>query len=97
LAVLKEFGGLASPGLLSFPRKGVTLCLDFPNRGSSTVSILSELDRMTRERGGAIYPAKDATMAPESFKEDYPRLKQFKEFIDPRFSSSLWRRLTGDT
>ena len=94
LAVLKEFGEIESPGMLSFPRPGITLCLDFPNEGASTLELMRRLDTMTREAGGAMYPAKDAAMSPESFKRYFPRLEEFKKFKDPRFSSSLWRRLT---
>jgi FAD/FMN-containing dehydrogenase len=95
LAVLKEFGEKESPGLLSFPRKGVTLCLDFANEGPSTIALFRELDTMVRERGGAIYPAKDACMAPESFRQYYPQLAEYRRFIDPKFSSSFWRRVTA--
>jgi len=93
LAVLKVFGNVYSPGLLSFPRPGVTLTLDFPNR-DQTRDLLDRLDEVTRAAGGAVYPAKDSRMSAESFRAYYPRWKELVPFIDPRFSSSFWRRVT---
>lgn len=95
LSVLKIFGNVKSPGLLSFPREGVTLALDFPNRGTETFLLLDTLDEIAAEAGGAVYPAKDARMAGASFKAYYPNWKEFEQFIDPQFSSSFWRRVTG--
>lgn len=94
LAVLKTFGDKVSPGLLSFPRKGVTLALDFPNDGEKTFSLLNSLDEVVREAKGAIYPAKDARMSKETFQVSFPRLKEFISQKDPKFSSSFWRRVT---
>jgi hypothetical protein len=93
LAVLKRFGNATSPGLLSFPRAGVTLALDFPLRGPSTLRLLEDLDTIVREAGGAVYPAKDARMSPESFERFFPALPEFTSHVDPRFSSSFWRRV----
>lgn len=95
LAVLKTFGGVESPGLLSFPRRGVTLALDFPNQGAPTHALMQELDRIVSEAGGALYPAKDARMSPEMFQRSFPRLSEFERWVDPRFSSSFWRRVRG--
>ncbi|MCO6429466.1 MAG: FAD-binding oxidoreductase [Deltaproteobacteria bacterium] len=95
LAVLKDLGPLASPGILSFPREGHTLCLDFANRGRPTAQLLSRLNKMAIERGGAIYPAKDATMLPAEFAASYPTLEEFIRYRDPKFSSSFWRRVTS--
>lgn len=93
LSVLKELGDVPSPGMLSFPRKGYTLALDFPNLGVSTLSLLDDLDAIVREAEGAIYPAKDARMPPGMFRQGYPALEAFAQYIDPRFSSSFWRRV----
>jgi FAD/FMN-containing dehydrogenase len=95
LSVLKVFGDLESPGLLSFPRPGITLALDFPMRGRSTLSLLEQLDEVVMDAGGAIYPAKDARMSPTTFRRSFPRLDQFRAFIDPGLSSSFWRRVEG--
>jgi FAD/FMN-containing dehydrogenase len=93
LSVLKEFGELQSPGMLSFPRKGYTLALDFPNLGQSTLSLLNDLDAIVREAEGAIYPAKDARMSQDMYRFGYPAIEKFSKYIDPKFSSSFWRRV----
>ena len=94
LAVLKLFGDRPSPGLLSFPMEGATLALDFPNNGKKTVALLQRLDEVTRAVGGRLYPAKDARMAAADFKAGYPEWQAMASYIDPRFSSSFWRRVT---
>lgn len=94
LAVLKRFGDLPSPGMLSFPRPGTTLALDLSFRGARTLRLLDELDSTVRDVGGAVYPAKDARMSPASFRRYFPRWEEFAEYVDPRFSSSFWRRVT---
>jgi FAD/FMN-containing dehydrogenase len=95
LSVLKLFGDKAPAGMLSFPCPGVTLALDFPNLGPRTFALLDELDRVVAEAGGRLYPAKDARMPGALFEAGYPRLDEFKQHMDPAFSSSFWRRVTG--
>jgi FAD/FMN-containing dehydrogenase len=93
LAVLKVFGDQAPPGLLSFPRAGMTLALDFPNRGASTLALFEDLDDIVRNAGGRLYPAKDARMRPEDFRKGYPELEKFNTYLDPAFSSDFWKRM----
>jgi FAD/FMN-containing dehydrogenase len=95
LAVLKTLGDVKSPGLMSFPSPGVTLALDFPNNGRRTEELFQQLDRVVLNAGGRFYPAKDARMSPAAFFQSYPGWKAFATFIDPAFSSSFWRRMTG--
>ena len=94
LAVLKSFGNKTSAGLLSFPKEGSTLALDFPNRGSRTLKLLRALDDVVKDAGGALYPAKDARMSGSLFRDSFPNYEIFQSFIDPRFCSSFWRRIT---
>lgn len=94
LAVLKVFGALGSPGMLSFPRQGVTLGLDFPNKGADLQQLFARLDAIVSSAGGRLYPAKDARMPPRLFREGYARWPEFSRYIDPRCSSTFWRRVT---
>jgi len=95
LVILKKFGKTASPGLMSFPREGLTLALDFPNRGQTTHDLLDDLDELVQQAGGRVYPAKDARMSSASFQLYYPQWKEFSRYTDPQFSSSFWRRVTA--
>jgi FAD/FMN-containing dehydrogenase len=96
LAVLKQFGDLPSAGLLSFPRPGITLALDFPNRGARLERLLHSLDAVVADAGGRIYPAKDGRMPGSLFRSGFPQWQQFARFIDPACSSNFWRRVMGD-
>jgi len=98
LAVLKTFGDKPSPGMLSFPRPGTTLALDFPNRGASTLALLDRLDAIVREARGRLYPAKDGRISAAMFRAGYPNWSDFARHVDPGFSSHFWRRVgEGET
>ena len=94
LAVMKTFGHRPPAGMLSFPRQGVTLAMDVANQGDKTLRLLNELDEVVMGNGGVLYPAKDARMSPLTFAASYPNWQEFARFVDPRFSSSFWRRVT---
>jgi FAD/FMN-containing dehydrogenase len=96
LSVLKVFGNRPSPGLLSFPMHGATLALDFPNRGRATLDLLEALDRIVRDAGGRLYPAKDGRMSADDFQQGFPRWRELARCADPAFSSTFWRRVTID-
>jgi FAD/FMN-containing dehydrogenase len=96
LAVLKQFGERQSPGLISFPRPGVTLALDFPWRGRVTEALFESLDAVVTEHNGAVYPAKDAHMSAQHFQRAYPAWEQLEEKRDLRIQSLFWQRVTGE-
>jgi FAD/FMN-containing dehydrogenase len=93
LSVLKVFGPLTSPGMLSFPREGITLALDFPNRGARLGRLFTALDSIVSSAGGRLYPAKDGRMPGTLFRSGYPRWSEFSRYIDPMCCSTFWRRV----
>ena len=95
LAVLKTFGNRQALGMMSFPQPGVTLALDFPNKGEHTLKLFERLDAIVREAKGRIYLAKDARMPRDLFEAGYPCLAEFLKYRDPGISSALSRRLIG--
>lgn len=94
LAVLKQCGTLASPGILSFPLHGVSLALDFPQRDDANARLFSRLDALVHEAGGRLYPAKDAHMSATHFKQAYPGWSKVEALRDPRLLSQFWKRIT---
>jgi FAD/FMN-containing dehydrogenase len=95
LGVLKQFGSAPSAGMLSFSRPGLTIALDFAMRGERTLKLMQSLDDIVEQSGGALYPAKDARMSPALFEASFPHWRSFVPYIDPKMSSSFWRRVTG--
>jgi FAD/FMN-containing dehydrogenase len=93
LAVLKTFGDKPSPGMLSFPRPGTTLALDFANRGAPTLALMDRLDAIVREARGRLYPAKDGRISAEMFRAGYPHWREFAQCVDPGFSSHFRQRV----
>ncbi len=96
LTVLKVFGDRPSPGLMSFPKPGLTLTLDFANSGGKLFALLDDLDRVVVSAGGRINPYKDARMSPATFAASFPQAVELKPYIDPAFQSNFWTRVTGN-
>ena len=69
------------------------MALDFQNKGVETLKFLNRLDAIVMEYGGALYPAKDARMSSEVFNKSFPNINEFVKYIDPKFTSSFWKRV----
>jgi FAD/FMN-containing dehydrogenase len=96
LTVIKKFGALPSPGLLSFPRAGTTVCFDFAARHTDVLlPLLERFDDVVEAAGGSVYPAKDARMSAARFRRFFPQWEELARHADPKFSSSFWRRVTS--
>ncbi len=93
LSVLKTFGKIESKGMMSFPFNGLTLAMDFQNKGNRTLEMLDELDKIILRNNGRVYIAKDCRMQKESFNKFYVNFNKFSKFIDPNFSSTFLERM----
>jgi FAD/FMN-containing dehydrogenase len=93
LAVLKAFGDVASPGLMSFPQPGFTLALDFANHGDRTLQLMGRLDEVVAGCQGRLYPAKDGRMRRDLFEAGYPNLARFRTRLDPACRSDFSMRM----
>lgn len=87
----KQFGAVPSAGMLSFCRPGISISMDFV---SPSMLLQGDLEWITLEEGGAVYPAK-TSMSAETFKASFPRWKEFSQYVDPSYSSDFWKRVSA--
>ncbi|OAP34432.1 FAD-linked oxidase [Sinorhizobium glycinis] len=92
LTALHRFGDAPGRGLLSFPRPGFSLTLDFANQGEATVKLFEALDRIVVEVGGAVNPSKDFRMSRDVFEASFPSWRKLEVLRDPAMVSEFWRR-----
>ncbi|MEO8071359.1 MAG: FAD-binding oxidoreductase [Acidobacteriota bacterium] len=99
LCVIKDCGD-EGEGLLSFPRRGVSIALDIPIR-DNTQALIDAFNDFVVSVGGRIYLAKDAFTRPEHFRAMDTRLTEFTAIRrrwdpDGRLRSAQSVRLFGD-
>ena len=97
LTVVKSFGNKVSGGIMSFPMPGITVAMDMKN-STQALQALTECDNVVMDAGGRVYMAKDARLSARAFQTMYAdALPRFMQQRDPMFSSSLWRRVMGES
>jgi FAD/FMN-containing dehydrogenase len=99
LCVIKDCGP-EGRGLLSFPRRGISIALDIPVR-DGTQALVDALNERVIAEGGRVYLAKDRFTRPEHYRAMEPRLAEWtaiRRKWDPqgRLRSAQSVRLLGD-
>jgi FAD/FMN-containing dehydrogenase len=91
LVVLKILGNKNS-NYLSFPKKGITIAMDFKN-SKNNIKKLNILDDYIILKNGRIYLTKDSITKEKKFKKMYPNWSIFHNKNKKKFSSLQSRRL----
>jgi FAD/FMN-containing dehydrogenase len=96
LSVLKRCGD--DEVMLPFCKRGYTLALDVPMRGTETLKLLDRLDDLVIKHQGRVYLTKDARLSPEAFRAMYPEFPAWMEIVkrynpEARCDSRLAERL----
>ncbi len=86
LCVIKDCGP-EGVGLLSFPKRGISIALDIPVR-DDTQALVDALNEHVIKEGGRIYLAKDAFTRAEHYRAMEPRLEEFQR-IRKKWDPSL--------
>lgn len=79
LSVLKRCGD--DHAMLPFCRRGYTLALDIPNRGTETLRRLHRLDEIVIRHRGRVYLTKDARLPRDAFRAMYPEWRAWMETV----------------
>jgi FAD/FMN-containing dehydrogenase len=100
LCVIKDCGPQGR-GMLSFPRAGMSIAMDFPIHRKKTPALVSRLNELVLAEGGRIYLTKDTFTKAEHFRAMEPRLEAFNAVRrawdpDARIRSVQSVRLLGD-
>jgi FAD/FMN-containing dehydrogenase len=100
LSVIKDCGPEGG-GLLSFPKAGISVALDFPVDSRRTQRLVDRLNEYVIAHGGRVYLAKDAFTRAEHYRAMDDRIDRFLDVRrrwDPegRLRSSLSVRIFGD-
>jgi decaprenylphospho-beta-D-ribofuranose 2-oxidase len=100
LCVIKDCGA-EGKGMLSFPRRGISIAMDFPVHAKKTQPFVDKLNELVIAEGGRIYLTKDAFTRAEHFRRMEPRVEAFnavRRKWDPqaKIRSALSVRLLGD-
>lgn len=100
LCVIKDCGA-EGRGMLSFPRPGISIAMDFPIDHGKTQRLVDRLNELVIAEGGRNYLTKDALTRPEHFHAMEPRLDAFnavRRKWDPqgKLRSAQSVRLLGD-
>ena len=64
--------------MLSFPRPGISIAMDFPVHPRRTQKLVDRLNELVIAEGGRIYLTKDALTRREHFRAMEPRLATFE-------------------
>ncbi|MEN6458151.1 MAG: FAD-binding oxidoreductase [Thermoguttaceae bacterium] len=100
LCVIKDCGPQGK-GMLSFPRPGMSIAMDFPIHRKKTPVLIDRLNELVIREGGRIYLSKDTFTRAEHYRAMEPRLDAFNAVRrrwdpDARIRSAQSVRLLGD-
>ena len=95
LSVLKMFKD--EDFMLSFPKEGYTLAMDFPAT-KRTAGVIKMLDEIVLKYGGRLYLTKDSFMDSKMLHKNYPKIEEWKKIkrkYDPevKFTSLQAKRV----
>lgn len=93
VTVLKAMGDREGVGYISFAKKGMTLCMDFPGSNPHVKEMMKKLYDIVFKYDGRINPAKDSFMTKEQFEVLWKDKDKFIKNIDPLLSSNFSRRV----